>query len=154
MVVTGSKASLSCSSTLHYLIYLSQIRFVFPVRVGTPSQTLYVIFDTGSGDFWLWSWQMPASVRNNHRYYNATNSSTATIYPGQTFSVAYASGSAHGNVWQDVVWIDGLDGSIGVTGNPIECAQNVGGALTVLPAIGKQISSYSYLETVNEQWKY
>jgi hypothetical protein len=94
-----------------------------------------VIFDTGSADFWLWSWQMAASIRKNHRYYNATSSTTAGQFPGQSFNINYASGAAYGTVWFDTVWVDGSDGSIGVTGNPVECAQNVGGALPSLPAV-------------------
>lgn len=45
----------------------------------------------------------------------------------------YASGSAYGVVWEDDVWIDGNGVGIGVLGNPIECAQNVGG--DTLPAL-------------------
>lgn len=47
----------------------------------------------------------------------------------------YAAGSAYGNVWSDTIWIDGNGGSIGVGYNPIECADNVGGAFASLPAV-------------------
>lgn len=77
---------------------------------------------------------MPTSITNGRRFYNATKSSTATRFPGQSFNINYASGSVYGTVWQDVLWVDGNEGSIGVTGNPIECAQNVGGAFASLPA--------------------
>lgn len=78
---------------------------------------------------------MSSSVIKNHRIYNATNSTSAARYTGQSFNIAYASGSVYGTVWQDTVWIDGSDGSIGVSGNPVECAQNIGGAFSTLTAV-------------------
>ncbi|KAH8597914.1 aspartic peptidase domain-containing protein [Bisporella sp. PMI_857] len=113
-------------------------QFVFPVRVGTPGQTLYLIFDTGSGDFWVWSWQMPRSLLQNHRasgYYNASLSSTAVQFTGQSFNIGYASGSVYGNVWLDTVYVDGDGVQIGVGDQPVECAQNVGGSFSSLPAV-------------------
>lgn len=94
-------------------------RFLFPVRIGTPQQLLHLIFDTGSGDFWVWSWLMPDSLKYYRNFYNGSNSSTASRWEGQSFGVAYGAGSLHGLVWQDTVWVD----NIGVGGNPIECAQ-------------------------------
>lgn len=56
--VQGSSGEYVHVSSLHSQFSLSKsIRYVFPVRLGTPSQTLYLMFDTGSGDFWVWSWQ-------------------------------------------------------------------------------------------------
>ncbi|TVY80436.1 hypothetical protein LSUE1_G006009 [Lachnellula suecica] len=109
-------------------------QFVFPVRIGTPSQTLYLLFDTGSGDFWVWSWLMPKALTSGRNIYVGTNSSSSAATRTQSFSVNYASGSAYGVVWNDDVWIDGNGGvSIGVLDNPVECAQNVGGV--TLPAL-------------------
>ncbi|KUJ22953.1 acid protease, partial [Mollisia scopiformis] len=95
--------------------------FLFPLRIGSPQQMLNLIFDTGSGDFWVWSWLMPDTQTSGRNYYNGSNSSTATRWQGQSFGVDYSAGSLHGLVWQDAVWVD----NIGVGGNPIECAQDV-----------------------------
>lgn len=78
---------------------------------------------------------MPSSATAGHRIYNATNSTTSTRYLGQSFDIAYAAGTVYGTVWEDTLWVDGSDGSIGVTGNPVECAQNIGGAFSSLPAV-------------------
>lgn len=42
-------------------------RYVFPVTIGTPKQTLNLIFDTASGDFWVWSWLMPIDMLRNRK---------------------------------------------------------------------------------------
>lgn len=80
----------------------------------------------------MWSWLMPTSITSGRNIYVGTTSSTAVNSKTQSFNVNYASGSAYGVVWEDTVWIDG-GVSIGVTGNPVECAQNVGG--DTLPAL-------------------
>jgi len=93
-----------------------QYRFVFPVNIGTPQQTLYVIFDTGSGDFWVWSWQMPTSLLRTHRpfgYYNASNSTSSVQFSGQSFNIGYASGSVYGNMWLETVFVNSDYGNIG-----------------------------------------
>jgi Eukaryotic aspartyl protease len=54
-------------------------------------------------------------------YYNASNSSSASQWSGQSFGVSYGLGSTYGLIWQDTVWVD----DIGVAGNPVECVQNV-----------------------------
>lgn len=113
MVVTESKFGIvgwiKCFLT-------GQYRFVFPVYIGNPQQILYLIFDTGSGDFWVWSWQMPTSLLRTHRfggYYTASNSTSAAQYVGQSFNIGYASGSVYGNVWLETVFVNSADGNIG-----------------------------------------
>jgi len=106
-------------------------RFVWPIQIGTPTQTLYVVFDTGSADFWVYSWQMPISLTLGHSIYNATSSTSSQKFPGQSFIIDYSSGSVYGVVWLDDLWID----SLGVIGNPIEAADNLGGAFSTLPAV-------------------
>jgi hypothetical protein len=71
------------------------IRNVFPIQIGTPPQTLPVLFDTGSGDFWVLSWldvrgTPPPSL--GVTLYNGTVSSTAAPI-GQSFSLNYGSGA-------------------------------------------------------------
>ena len=71
-------------------------------------------------------------------YYDARKSSSAVQTAGQSFNLGYASGSVYGNVWADTVTVgnEGDGGAlIKVGGNPIECAQNVGGSLPQLPAV-------------------
>lgn len=67
---------------------------------------------------------MSETITKGRKIYNATLSSESSRWNGQSFNVPYASGSAYGLVWQDTVW---ADGDIGIIGNPVECAQDVGG---------------------------
>jgi hypothetical protein len=83
----------------------------------------------------VWLWEMPSTVLGSHARYNATISTTSQPFTGQSFNIAYASGSVYGNVWLDDVSISGNEGTILITGNPIECAQVVGGAFSSLPAV-------------------
>ena len=81
---------------------------------------------------------MPRSLLQSHRasgYYNASLSSTAVQFTGQSFNIGYASGSVYGNVWLDTVYVDGDGVQIGVGDQPVECAQNVGGSFSSLPAV-------------------
>lgn len=74
---------------------------------------------------------MPNTLRAGHTVYNATSSTSSLHFPGQSFDVAYAAGTAYGTVFSDTVWID----TISVGYNPIECADNVGGDFASLPAV-------------------
>jgi len=114
---------------------------VFPVTIGTPKQTLNLIFDTASGDFWVWSWLMPVDMLQNRKYYNGSASSDATPWEGQSWGATYAVGSNYGIVWQDIVWVD----AIGVAGNPIECSQGVSNWFASLPGVDGVLGlSYAY----------
>jgi hypothetical protein len=74
---------------------------------------------------------MPAYMLQNRAYYNASNSTTAEKWEGQSFGAAYGAGSTYGLVWQDTVYVDGIL----VSGNPIECAQNLGQFFVDLPGV-------------------
>jgi hypothetical protein len=58
---------------------------------------------------------VPNTFTTGHTIYNATNSTSSLDFPGQSFNVAYAAGSAYGTVWSYTIWID----TIGVGYNPI-----------------------------------
>lgn len=101
------------------------------MSIGNPKQTLNLIFDTGSGDFWVWSWLMPISLLDGRAYYNGSASTEATSWDGQSWGATYSIGSTYGVVWQDIVWID----NIAIGGNPVECSQNVADWFSSLPGV-------------------
>ncbi len=67
----------------------------------------------------------------DRKYYNGSGSSEASLFEDQTWGATYSVGSTYGIVWQDIVWVD----NIGVSGNPIECAQNVSPWFASLPGV-------------------
>lgn len=79
---------------------------------------------------------MSPEVLGSRARYNTSISTTAQLFTGQSFSAAYGSGYVSGVVWLDDVLISGDDGTVlVVTGNPIECAQIVGGSVSTLSAV-------------------
>lgn len=81
-----------------------------PVTVGEgdSAKTFFVILDTGSSDFWLFS-----NLINNktglsiHTVYEPLNSSSA-VMTGQTWSIQYGIGSAEGIVFNDTITFGGF----------------------------------------------
>jgi len=90
-----------------------------------------LVYDTGAGDFWVWSWLLPGYLVENRTYYNGSNSSSSSQWEGQSFGVAYGVGSTYGLVWQDTIFVD----NIAVAGNPIECVQNLADFFVALTAV-------------------
>jgi aspergillopepsin I len=110
-------------------------RYVFNITIGTPPQTMTLLFDSGSPDFWVWSQQTPECL---DKCYNSSASYTAQLFPGQTFYVNYATpGGAEGDVYLDTVVVSaGNNGIMTVEGNPVECATDVFGFFTTsTPAV-------------------
>ena len=89
------------------MILIQWRRFVYPISIGTPQQTLYVVPDSGSRNFWVNSWLMETNgweaTQIGKVYYDATKSSTAVEQVGVTFSANYLSGNAGGVVYTDTV---------------------------------------------------
>ena len=81
------------------------------VGEGKDAKTFNVLFDTGSGDFWVYSslFLEPEELTANfsHTIYDPLNSTTA-IPSGQLFSIQYGSGNASGVVFEDTVTIAGF----------------------------------------------
>jgi len=110
-------------------------RYVYPVSIGTPAQTLSVLFDTGSSDFWVLSWldsRGPPPPNLGVNYYNASRSTTAQAYGSQTFTANYVSGSVSGVVYRDVFSFDLGHGPLSISPWPIECAVHLSGGVSSL----------------------
>ncbi|OXV07745.1 hypothetical protein Egran_04490 [Elaphomyces granulatus] len=86
--------------------------YLAPVKIGTPSQTVELDFDTGSSDLWVWSTELPSSILHgpgSHSIFDSSKSSTFHESPSLTWRISYGdSSSASGNVGTDVVNVGGL----------------------------------------------
>jgi hypothetical protein len=94
-----------------------------PVTVGEgdSAQTFNVVFDTGSGDFWLYSNLLlqnePFLPNVSHTVYSPFNSTTAQP-TGQFNFIQYGSGNMTGIVFHDTVTVAGIE----VKQQPVEAA--------------------------------
>lgn len=85
-----------------------QAGYCSPVSIGEGlhTQKFNVQFDTGSGDFWVYSTLLThtdvTETNKSHTFYNPTNSSTAEA-TGQDWFNGYVAGLAHGVVFHDTV---------------------------------------------------
>ncbi|KAI3392739.1 hypothetical protein diail_5253 [Diaporthe ilicicola] len=104
--------------------------YISPVQIGTPAQTLYLNFDSGSSDLWVFSTDTNSSQVMSQGLYYPANSTTSKLLAGSTFSIGYGDGSgAAGIVYNDVVAVGGL-----VAGNQaVESAQIVSEQFTEDP---------------------
>ncbi|KAJ4362883.1 hypothetical protein N0V83_010000 [Neocucurbitaria cava] len=89
--------------------------YLCEVNIGTPAQKLYLDFDTGSSDLWVWSTELPknilsqANAQNQQVAFDASKSSTFKKLSGETWKISYGdSSSASGDVGTDVVDLGGL----------------------------------------------
>jgi hypothetical protein len=88
--------------------------YLAPVSIGTPAQTLYLDFDSGSSDLWVWSTELPAATQAQatgptHAVFNSKKSSTYKAQTGSTWNISYGDGSsASGDVGTDNVTLGGI----------------------------------------------
>jgi hypothetical protein len=73
------------------------------ISAGTPGQTMSVIYDTGSSNFWA---PNKKKLLSSHKIYDHTKSSTYTAN-GTAFSILYGSGPVSGFYSSDTVTIGG-----------------------------------------------
>jgi Eukaryotic aspartyl protease len=78
--------------------------YLAPVCVGTPWRQHNLDFDTGSSDLWILGPTAIVGVLSPppHNIYNPTQSSSAKLLPGETFTITYGDNSyASGIVYSD-----------------------------------------------------
>jgi hypothetical protein len=101
--------------------------YLSPVSIGTPPQTLYLDFDSGSSDLWVWSTELPKATQTqahgpNQVVFDPTKSSTFKKTSGSTWTISYGDGSsASGDVGTDNVTI----GSITIKSQAVELAKQM-----------------------------
>lgn len=82
-------------------------QFYGPIAIGSPPQTINVIFDTGSANLWA-----PASNCSNcgalHKKYDSSKSSTY-VANGSIFDIQYGSGPVSGFLSADTVSVGAVE---------------------------------------------
>ncbi|RSL94522.1 hypothetical protein CEP52_012614 [Fusarium oligoseptatum] len=97
-------------------------QYVVPVKIGTPPQTTYLNFDTGSSDFWVFSSDTYLPDQAGHIIYKPEKSKTSKRLSGQTWSIVYGDGTgANGIVYTDRVQV----GNTYVTKQAVQSATEV-----------------------------
>ena len=85
--------------------------YISPVIIGDgdTAKTFFIVLDTGSADFWVFSNLLNNEmVLEHHNVYEPLDSPTAVI-TGQIWNVTYGTGSAAGIVFNDTLTIGGFD---------------------------------------------
>jgi len=83
------------------------VQYYGAMSVGSPPQSVRVIFDTGSANLWVNN-QALLGYWDGHEYYNHDVSSTY-VSQGESFSIEYGSGHVSGYTSEDTINIGGLD---------------------------------------------
>lgn len=101
--------------------------YITPVSIGTPPQTLWLDFDSGSSDLWVFSNYMPLAQLQGQTPYAPNKSSSAKQLGGHSWSIRYGDGSnSGGSVFVDTITVGGLT----VANQSIGCAQLVSSSFT------------------------
>lgn len=97
------------------------------IEIGTPAQTLEVIYDTGSSN--LWGSDIKPGLLSSHNYYNHAKSSTY-VANGTKFEIMYGSGPVSGFYSADTVKI-GEDALLDYTFAEVNNTKGLGPAYAV-----------------------
>jgi len=92
----------------HYTIVINDVQdaqYFGSIDVGTPGQSLKVVYDTGSSNLWVNNIR-PGLFSKHHRYQNSKSSSY--VKNGTAFNIAYGSGPVAGEYSRDAVSIGGV----------------------------------------------
>ena len=122
------------------------IEYLSPVQIGTPAQTVYLDFDTGSSDLWVFSSETPTNQVKGQATYKPGSSTSAKKLSGASWSIQYGDGStSSGDVWTDTVTIGGLS----VKNMAVENAKKVSRSFSDNPACSGLLGlAFSKLNTV------
>ncbi|XP_028652454.1 gastricsin-like [Erpetoichthys calabaricus] len=95
------------SSANEPLLNYNDMSYYGAISIGTPAQSFYVLFDTGSSNLWVASTYCNSQACTNHPLFDPSQSSTYTSN-GQTFSLQYGTGSLTGVFGYDTVNVQGI----------------------------------------------
>jgi hypothetical protein len=142
LAVAGSKAGNDGSAVA--TPQSNDREYTVPVQIG--GQTVYLDFDTGSSDLWVFSEQTPANETSGRPIYNTTASPTWKLEPGYSWKIGYADGSGCGGfVGTDTLNIGGFT----MTDAPIEAATQVSSSFAQSTEIGGLLGlAYPKINTV------
>ncbi|KAK6472011.1 gastricsin-like isoform X2 [Huso huso] len=103
----GLHPNVYATSTNEPLMNYADMSYYGPITIGTPAQSFYVLFDTGSSNLWVASTYCSSQACTNHPVFDPTQSSTWSSN-GQSFSLQYGTGSLTGVFGYDTVTIGGI----------------------------------------------
>nr|XP_014103194.1 lysosomal aspartic protease-like [Bactrocera oleae] len=110
LAVLRSKYNSNFVATTEQLSNYLDDQYYGPITIGTPPQNFQVLFDTGSSNLWVPG--APCAISDEacltHNTYNSSASSTYQAN-GQTFAIAYGTGSLTGYLAVDTVTFNGLN---------------------------------------------
>ncbi|KAK6470557.1 gastricsin-like isoform X1 [Huso huso] len=103
----GLHPNVYATSTNEPLMNYADMSYYGPITIGTPAQSFYVLFDTGSSNLWVASTYCSSQACTNHPVFNPSQSSTWSSN-GQSFSLQYGTGSLTGVFGYDTVTVGGI----------------------------------------------
>lgn len=94
------------SSVLLPLTNYKNTQYTGRISIGNPPQTIDVIFDTGSSNFWITSSLCKTSSCKLHKAYSHNQSSTSKLINDSRCEVEFGSGTIIGSFTEDTVRIN------------------------------------------------
>ncbi|KAI0124858.1 aspartic peptidase domain-containing protein [Xylariales sp. AK1849] len=101
--------------------------YIAPAGLGSPSQQLYMDFDTGSADTWVFSTDTNKAQVKGQTLYDPTKSDTAQVINNCTWSILYGDfSSSSGLCYRDTFTL----GNVSIPNMTIESAKSVSSSFT------------------------